>query len=135
LDERRAFLVAQVLFERFENGTDVAGVDCGSAYPEEGPNKEDWPSFPISLENDIPFCMVEGYFGGANSRSIEAFLDRCEMFGSLRKAALNPTTTPLRALEALAQSGRWNRRFADQQESEKELVCCEFRPCGHPHPC
>jgi hypothetical protein len=121
MDDRRALLVAQLLFERPENEQNMAVVNAGHSYPEAGPNRNDWPLFPLCVENDIPFCMVEGYFQPVDTHSIDEFLDRCETVGAIRKAPLNPTSTPLQAVEALASSERWRRRYADKESSEKEL--------------
>ena len=84
-----------------------------------GPSDEHLiPRFPISVENGIPFLLVESYdFEGRRERP-ESHVAYFRKYGKVRAKPLTPTVRPFEALQAFEKSARWY--FKTQKEDPVE---------------
>jgi hypothetical protein len=78
----------------------------GAGMPEPS-DKKLLPRFPIAIEGDIPFFLVEGYSLAGRPQQPKAHVDYFRKFGTLRARPLSPTAKPLAALDAFEKSPRW----------------------------
>ena len=119
-DEGRegVFLLLRTLFDVPDRPTDfpykVASIPgympsmmVGASLPVEPNDKKLLPRFPITIEGDIPFLLVEGYLLFGSAEPAESHVAYFRKFGKLRAAPLAPTARPLAALEAFEKSPRW----------------------------
>ncbi len=79
----------------------------GAGMPGEPNDKKLLPRFPIAIEGDIPFFLVEGYNLGGMPEPPESHVNYFRKFGTLRAKPLSPTVKPVEALEAFEKSPRW----------------------------
>jgi hypothetical protein len=79
----------------------------GAGMPQEPSDKKLLPRFPIAIEGDIPFFLVESYDGGGHPEPPGSHVDYFRKFGTLRAKPLAPTPRPVEALEAFEKSPRW----------------------------
>jgi hypothetical protein len=91
----------------------------GAGWPGEPNDKKLLPRFPIAIEGDIPFFLVEGYTLGGLPEPPESHVDYFRKFGTVRAKPLSPTAKPVEALAAFEKSPRWyfrNELDLDQRE-------------------
>ncbi len=87
-DEQRIFLIVRVLFEH-ESGTmprmNIGGPDV---------SEEGWPLFPITLVDDVPFMVCNGYSLAGKAESPTVHIDYAETSCKLRATPLAPKSSP-----------------------------------------
>lgn len=66
------------------------------------------PRFPIAIEGDIPFLLVEGYNIEGQPEPPESHVAYFRKYGRLRAKPLIPTPKPFDALHAFETSPRWH---------------------------
>lgn len=121
LNEERVLLIVHLLFVRPLNAPPMASLEKGLPLPAVGPHPEDWPEYPLAIQDDIPFCIVDGdYDRSVVGESVSKVLDYCDQACSLRPIPLAPSSLPLFAADKLCASERWRRRFNDEAEAEGE---------------
>lgn len=76
------------------------------------------PRFPITIEEGIPFKLVNGYSIFGSPESPEWHTEYFREQGTLRKNALVPTDDPVRALTEFMTSPRW--RYAGEGEARRD---------------
>jgi hypothetical protein len=79
----------------------------GASIPAEPNDKKLLPRFPVAIEGDIPFFLVEGYNLGGRPELPESHVIYFRKFGKLRAKPLSPTAKPIEALQAFENSPRW----------------------------
>jgi hypothetical protein len=80
------------------------------------------PRFPIALQDDIPFLLVEGYVLGGAPEQPESHVAYFRKHGSLRTKPLVPTDRPLEALDRLSRSVR--RAFRETNDPDNDERRC-----------
>lgn len=116
------FLLLRILFEPPAVQTVFPDEEMpspsGFMPPLYGPGEPDWPSdkrllprFPIVIEGDIPFLIVQwgGYSGPPQMP--ESHVAYFRKNGTLRAQPLRPTAKPFATLEAWKNSPRWYFKF------------------------
>ena len=101
------FLVLRTLFDVPEDPDHMPPMFVGAPMPSEPKDKEKAPRFPIVIEGDIPFLLVEGYMLGGQAEQPEAHAAYFRKVGKLRQKPLAPSSDPFGAIEAFAGSPRW----------------------------
>jgi len=91
-------------------------MHIGGTHPDVAQGNKDWPLFPLAMINDIPFCLSPGYALGGFPEPPTIHLDYCENNCTIRRAPLQPTTSPILAAEALMASERWRRLFKTEDD-------------------
>ncbi len=81
--------------------------------PAEPNDKKLLPRFPIAIEGDIPFSLVEGYDLVDGTEPANSHVEYFRKFGTLRPKPLEPTPRPLEALRAFEKSPRWYFKTQD----------------------
>jgi hypothetical protein len=84
-----------------------------AAIPDEPKDKKLLPRFPIAIEGDIPFLLVEGYDLVDGTEPPNSHVEYFRKFGTLRPKPLEPTARPLEALQAFEKSPRWYFKTQD----------------------
>ncbi|HXY34853.1 MAG TPA: hypothetical protein VEI07_11540 [Planctomycetaceae bacterium] len=82
-------------------------ICVGAGSPSEPSDNKLLPRFPIAIEGDIPFFLVEGYNLGGVPEPPESHVAYFRKFGTLRARPLSPAANPVEALEAFEKSPRW----------------------------
>jgi hypothetical protein len=79
----------------------------GAGVPAGPKDKKLLPRFPIAIEGDIPFLLVEGYTLAGHAEPAKSHVAYFRKFGTMRAQPLTPTAKPFQALEAFEKSPRW----------------------------
>src|SRR3989442_5456521 len=108
-DDRKtgAFLVLRVLFEVPEDTGYMPPMRVGVPGPPAPNDPKLLPRFPITIEGDIPFLLIDGYCGAGFPQPPEEHVKYFREHGKLRVGPLVPTVSPLEAIERFARSPRW----------------------------
>jgi hypothetical protein len=93
-------LVIRLLFERAESGLAAPTIPLEVFSPPPNIEVVRWPYYPLSLQQDIPFFLVNGSMLG-NVAYPRRFVDWAEKDGRLRTSPLHPPADPLAAVDAL----------------------------------
>jgi hypothetical protein len=115
LDEQRVFLILRVLFQRVDGQPEMPWVGIGATSPEVKDGNRDWPLFPLTMQNDIPFCLASGYSLAGQAESPMTHIEYCRRNCHLRWKPLQPTSSPVQAVETLFQSAQWKRLFPERE--------------------
>ena len=104
LDERRLFLILRILFVRKDGNPKMP--ELGLGMPSFWPKEDDtnWPLFPLTLENDIPFMLINGYTLAGVPESPLSHIEYCEKYCTIREKPLQPADNPLVVVESLINS-------------------------------
>ncbi|HEY2413596.1 MAG TPA: hypothetical protein VGI40_15205 [Pirellulaceae bacterium] len=113
------FLVLRVLFDVPSPPGYMPEMRVGATEPPAQEDKTLLPRFPISLEDDIPFMLVAGYWGAGEPEPPENHLDYFREHGTIRTRPLSPSATPFATLDVLAKSKRWLSRNQDILTSDE----------------
>lgn len=108
LEPERIIWIARLLYVARE-GNPLIGrpmLGAGDVDAAHGSSIETY--FPLVLQDDIPFCLVEDFMlGGVPEDSLD-FVERCRKEGRFRDAPLRPMSDPITAAEALLNSAEAN---------------------------
>ena len=118
LDEQRIFLVLRLLFVRTDGESQMPCMQIGATSPEVEPENKDWPLFPLTVQNDIPFCLSSGYSLAGEAESPLRHVDYCEKNCTLRKLPLRPSASPLQAMQSICAAEQWHRLFRKEGEGD-----------------
>ena len=66
-----------------------------------------WPTYPVFLVDDIPFCFLDGVSLGGLPQSFAGYLQKNEADWSLRSKPLSPTNDPFAAYSDVLESAEW----------------------------
>ena len=102
-----AFLVLRVLFEVPEDTGYMPPMRVGVPGPPAPNDPKLLPRFPITIEGDIPFLLIDGYCLAGFPQPPEEHVKYFREHGKLRVGPLVPTVSPLEAIERFARSPRW----------------------------
>ena len=108
-DEGRegVFLVLRTLFDVPVPPGHMPPMFVGAPIPAEPDDPNLLPRFPIAVEGDIPFLVVQGYQGGGCPEQPESDVAYFRKNGRLRAKPLVPPSDPFGEFEKFARSPRW----------------------------
>ena len=112
INPKRIFLIARLLFVRNDSNPQMPKLLLGLPDVEPSSKDNSWPLFPLAIERQIPFFMVQGYSIGGRGASPLPHLDYCQQQCQLRHQPLEPETSPIVAVESLLASERFKRLIA-----------------------
>jgi hypothetical protein len=101
-DRDCVFLIVRLLFEPADPKGQRPWLRVGRMLP--SPAAEDkalWPLFPLALQDDIPFIVMDFIDSGWVAKDPGIHVDWAEKHGKLRARPLRPADDPLRAAEDL----------------------------------
>lgn len=101
------FLVLRTLFNVPEGPGYMPAMVVGSPYPQMPKDLKLLTRFPIALEGDIPFLLVEGYALFGKAERPEEHVKYFRQHGELRAKPLRPTDDPFGEFEKFTRSPRW----------------------------
>jgi hypothetical protein len=114
-------LIVRLLFEPADPADKLPGLFIGAMSPSPPPEgKEQWPLFPLYVQEDIPFLLIRGTWGTGTPRHPSRTVDWAEKFGKLREKPLRPGDDPLSAADKLLATPQAQRLF--QREADTELL-------------
>lgn len=102
-----AFLVLRVLFDVPGDAGFMPVMRVGAPSPAGPKDPKLLPRFPIALEGDIPFLIVEGYDLCGEAERPQSHVDYFREQGTLRARPLIPSEHPFGELDAFSRSPRW----------------------------
>jgi hypothetical protein len=114
LDEQRIFLIVRLLFATEDQNVEMPVIRIGATYPIVSGNHKDWPLFPLTLRDDIPFFIATGYTLAGLAESPLRHLEFAKAKCQLRPNALKPSNHPMKSCEELLASSEWNKLFSSQ---------------------
>jgi hypothetical protein len=82
-------------------------IVAGLAVPAKPGDEKLLSRFPVAIEGEIPFFLVEGYKLAGRAERPESHVAYFRKFGTLRAKPLSPTAKPVEALQAFEKSPRW----------------------------
>ncbi|MFN0054307.1 MAG: hypothetical protein ACKV0T_19195, partial [Planctomycetales bacterium] len=108
-DESREgmFLVLRTLFEVPDDPGYMPTMNVGAPHPVMPKDPKLLPRFPIALEGDIPFLLVEGYSLFGEGEHPEQHVEYFRQHGKLRAKPLQPAGNPFAELDKFSKSPRW----------------------------
>ena len=112
-DKTCVFLIVRLLFECAdpkERLPDIATVSFTPILKEE--DRKYWPLYPVYLQNDVPFFMVDGGNLGGQADQPERHIDWAEKHGRIRTKPLRPIDNPMAAAERLVALPQTERLYA-----------------------
>jgi len=66
-----------------------------------------WPTFPVAMADNVPFCLLRGYAGTGSPERFDAYLRRHEKEWVIRKTPIVPPDDPYPACRKLVASPIW----------------------------
>ncbi|MGH7244699.1 MAG: hypothetical protein ACREJD_14900 [Phycisphaerales bacterium] len=106
LDPERVIWVARLLYETPLIAGRVAPPRLGAPGPEWN-LADSIPTYPIIMESDTPFFLIDGYMLGGRAETPEHFLERCREKGTFRSAPLEPSGDPIGTADRLLALQNW----------------------------
>jgi hypothetical protein len=106
------FLIVRLLFEPKGLQDKLPSIAIGHMSPY--PAKEDaelWPLYPLAVQEDIPFLVMEWRFVAGSPEHPANHVDWAEKHGKLRVKPLRPSDNPLRAVDTLRSMQKTIRLF------------------------
>jgi hypothetical protein len=117
LDPQRVLLLTRLLFVGNDGHPDTPPIATGQPDPHVAPDSEDWPLFPLALQDDLPFFLAPSYFPADQPQPPADAIEFCRHHGSLRPTPLAPRTSPQLAAEKLLESPAWKRLFTQRDDN------------------
>ena len=112
LDEQRVFLIAMLLFVRKDGVRRMPMLHIGATDLDQrrGNTSEEWPVFPLAIQDDCPFLLVTGYtLTSGLPESPMDYLSYCYSHCKVRRRPLVPKRSPLESVDRLLASKRSQR--------------------------
>jgi hypothetical protein len=111
-DRQCVILILRLLFEPADRGERMPKFQMGLMNPcvSDG-ERDDWPHFPLAIQDDIPFFVLHSYLLHGLRPRPEDLLAWAKKYGKLRSDLLRPCDNPLLAGERLASDPRTRRLF------------------------
>ncbi len=101
---KRIFLITRLLFVRNDSNPQMPKLLLGQPDVEPSPTDKSWPLFPLAIERQIPFFIIQGYSIGGRGANPLPHLEYCQQKCRLRHQPLEPETSPIVAAESLLAS-------------------------------
>jgi hypothetical protein len=101
-DYQCIFLIVRLLFEPEDASEHLPPMHIGGMSP--SPAKADeplWPLFPLAIQDDIPFVLIDGAALLGLPESPSVHVDWAEKHGRLREKLLRPADDPILAVDKL----------------------------------
>ena len=98
------FLLLRILFEARGSRGNKPGMYIGTPMPPDSSDPKLIPRFPVVLEGDIPFCLVEQYLLVGSPQLVEDHVEYFRKHGTMRARPLLPTNVPFETLQKLTKS-------------------------------
>jgi hypothetical protein len=115
-DKQCVFLIVRLLFEPAKPGETLPRMRIGAMFPHPPDlDKALWPLFPLVVQDDIPFILIEGVNLDGLAEGPSAHVDWAEKHCKLRARPLHPSNDPLGAVDnlmALPQTARLTAGFS-----------------------
>jgi hypothetical protein len=126
------FLVLRVLFEVPEDTGAMPAMMIGASSPAEPEDPRTAPRFPVTIEGDVPFLLVNGYRLAGVAEPVEEHIEFFREHGKLRGKPLAPTDKPAELVSRVmahhgslygeGSSSRWENMFVNQVLALVETV-------------
>ncbi len=113
-DYQCVFLIVRLLFEPQNPSESRPWMAIGAMSPTpRGEDQSLWPMFPLAVQDDLPFILINGVFLGGLPEHPYVHVDWAEKNGRLRAKPLRPADDPIAAVERLASLPQTRRLFKD----------------------
>jgi hypothetical protein len=134
-DYQCIFLIVRLLFEPENASEPLPPMRIGGMYP--SPQKADeslWPLFPLALQDDVPFVLIECAVLSGLPEPPSLHVDWAEKHGRLRAKPLRPADDPILAVDkliALRQTQRlldWHSPLVLRRQAWRAIASLARRP-------
>ncbi len=118
-DKQCLFAIIMLLFEADSPKYPVPNPALGGPLP--SPGAKDWPLWPLYpfvVEDDIPFCLAEGFVLAGMATPPETHIKWAEQHGRLRTKPLRPKTDPVTAATKILATPQGQRLFGKDCKAE-----------------
>jgi hypothetical protein len=111
-DEQRIFLIVRVLFDGEMPRMNIGGPDA---------DETGWPLFPITVVDDVPFMVCNGYSLTGKAEPASSHIDYVEKSCSFRAKPLAPTSSPAVAAAKLLTAHPEIKAYHRRQIQEQSM--------------
>ena len=118
LDEQRIFLILRLLFVPKDGTSEMPPLNIGGRVPPLRVGANAWPLFPLAVQGNIPFFMIDGHILAGVPESPLVHLEYCKNKCILRPDLLMPISSADEAVRQMVESERWKNLFAWQPSLE-----------------
>lgn len=113
-DYQCVFPIVRLLFEPQNASESVPWMRIGAMLPmPRGEDQSLWPLFPLAIQDDLPFILINGVTLGGYPQHPYVHVDWAEKNGRLRAKPLRPADDPIASVERLARLPQTRRLFND----------------------
>jgi hypothetical protein len=123
-DRQCVFLIVRLLFQPATQGEVLPQIKIGAMSPRPDPMEEEqWPLYPLVLQDDIPFLIMSGVLLRGSAQRPEEHVDWAEKHGKLRNKPLCPADNPFQAVATLWSQPKAVKLFGGSDSKRPSEYC------------